>query len=93
MQETGNPKAFLDFGSFVSAIVYFISFMAVIYFSIVIPYRFIQARRGVSVFGEPAPAKTCPSLRPRPVGLWATAPASRMAVGGSPPRLREPDPF
>jgi large-conductance mechanosensitive channel len=42
MQETGNPKAFLDFGSFVSAIVYFISFMALIYFFVVVPYRFIQ---------------------------------------------------
>jgi large conductance mechanosensitive channel len=27
---------------------------------IVVPYRHVQKRRGVSVFGDPAPAKTCP---------------------------------
>jgi large conductance mechanosensitive channel len=50
----------LDFGAFVSAVIYFIIFMAVIYFLIVLPYRAYQARRGVTVFGEPAPTKTCP---------------------------------
>jgi large conductance mechanosensitive channel len=50
----------LDFGAFVSAVIYFIIFMAVIYFLIVLPYRVYQARRGVTVFGEPAPTKTCP---------------------------------
>lgn len=50
----------LNFGAFVSAIVYFIIFMAVIYFAIVVPYRFYMSHRGVSVFGEPAPTKTCP---------------------------------
>jgi large conductance mechanosensitive channel len=58
--QAGNPKTFLDFGSFVSAIVYFIVFMAVLYFLIVLPYKYVQARRGVSVFGDPAPAKSCP---------------------------------
>jgi large conductance mechanosensitive channel len=58
--QAGNPKTFLDFGSFVSTVIYFIVFMAVLYFFIVVPYKFIQARRGVSVFGEPAPAKACP---------------------------------
>jgi large conductance mechanosensitive channel len=56
----GNAKTFLDFGAFVSAIVYFVVFMAVVYFLIVVPYRHIQARRGQTVFGEPAPVKTCP---------------------------------
>jgi large conductance mechanosensitive channel len=50
----------LNFGAFVSAVIYFIIFMAVIYFLIVIPYRAYSARRGRTVFGEPAPAKTCP---------------------------------
>jgi large conductance mechanosensitive channel len=50
----------LDFGAFVSAVIYFIILMAVIYFLIVLPYRAYQARRGVTVFGEPAPTKTCP---------------------------------
>ena len=50
----------LNFGAFVSAIIYFIVFMAVIYFAIVVPYRFYQARRGITVFGDPAPTRDCP---------------------------------
>ncbi len=50
----------VNFGAFVSAIIYFVIFMAVIYFAIVVPYRLYQARRGVTVFGEPGPTKACP---------------------------------
>jgi large conductance mechanosensitive channel len=50
----------LNFGAFVSAVIYFIVFMAVIYFLIVVPYRAYSARRGKTVFGEPAPMKACP---------------------------------
>jgi large conductance mechanosensitive channel len=50
----------VDVGSFISAIVYFIIFVAVVYFAIVVPYRRIQARRGKTVFGEPATTTTCP---------------------------------
>ena len=57
----GNKATYLDLGSFISAIIYFIIFMAVVYFVIVVPYKAIQARRGVVVFGDPAPAKTCPA--------------------------------
>ena len=57
----GNTSTFLNFGSFVSAIVYFVVFMAVVYFVIVLPYKSISARRGVTVFGSPAPVKTCPA--------------------------------
>ena len=56
-----NPKTFLDFGSFISAIIYFVIFMAVVYFVIIVPYKAIQARRGQTVFGDPAPVKTCPA--------------------------------
>jgi large conductance mechanosensitive channel len=55
-----NPKTFMDFGAFISAIIYFIIFIAVVYFLIVVPYRHVQARRGQVVFGDPAPVKTCP---------------------------------
>ncbi|HEU4363262.1 MAG TPA: MscL family protein [Mycobacterium sp.] len=58
----GNEATFLDVGSFISAIIYFIVFMVVVYFAIVVPYKHIQARRGVTVFGEepPEPAtKVC----------------------------------
>lgn len=61
--EAGNPATFLDIGAFISAIIYFIVFMAVVYFAIVLPYKHIQARRGITVFGEqpPEPAtKSCP---------------------------------
>ena len=56
-----NPKTFVDFGSFISAVIYFIIFMAVVYFAIVVPYKGVQARRGQVVFGDPAPVKTCPA--------------------------------
>jgi large conductance mechanosensitive channel len=55
-----NPKTFLDFGAFISAIIYFVIFIAVVYFLIVVPYKAVQARRGQTVFGDPAPVKTCP---------------------------------
>jgi large conductance mechanosensitive channel len=62
----------LNFGTFISAIIYFVIFMAVIYFAIGVPYRFYQARRGVSVFGEPAPTKTCPACLSDDLPLGAT---------------------
>jgi large conductance mechanosensitive channel len=55
-----NPKTFVDFGSFISSIIYFVIFIAVVYFVIVVPYKHVQARRGQAVFGDPSPVKTCP---------------------------------
>jgi large conductance mechanosensitive channel len=57
----GNKATFLNFGAFISAIIYFAIFMGVVYYVIVVPYRTIQARRGVTVFGPAAPVKTCPA--------------------------------
>jgi large conductance mechanosensitive channel len=57
---TGNVATFINLGDLLSVIVYFFIFMAVVYFLLVQPYKGIQARRGVTVFGDPAPAKTCP---------------------------------
>jgi large conductance mechanosensitive channel len=57
----GNAKTFLDIGSFITAIITFIIFMAVIYFLIVTPYKHVQARRGQVVFGDPPAVKTCPA--------------------------------
>jgi large conductance mechanosensitive channel len=56
---SGNPKTLVDFGSFISAVIYFVIFIAVVYFLIVVPYKHVQARRGQVVFGDPAPVKTC----------------------------------
>ncbi|HZT92210.1 MAG TPA: MscL family protein [Gaiellaceae bacterium] len=50
----------VNIGAFIAAVIYFIIFMAVIYFLIVVPYRAYQARRGVTVFGDAPPAQTCP---------------------------------
>jgi large conductance mechanosensitive channel len=58
---TGNKTTFLNIGSFISAIIYFVIFMAVVYFVIVVPYKAVSARRGVTVFGDPPPVKTCPA--------------------------------
>lgn len=57
----GNKATYVDVGAFISAIIYFIVYMAVVYFLIVLPYKYIQAKRGITVFGDPAPAKTCPA--------------------------------
>jgi large conductance mechanosensitive channel len=57
--EAGNKATFVDIGSFISAVVYFFAFMAVVYVAIVVPYRHIQARRGVVVFGEEPATKAC----------------------------------
>ena len=59
--DKGNPKTFLDIGSFLSAAIYFVVFMAVLYYLIVLPYKAVMARQGQTVFGEPAAVKTCPA--------------------------------
>jgi large conductance mechanosensitive channel len=59
--DEGNPKTFLDIGAVLSAIIYFVIFMSVLYFLIVVPYKAVMARRGEVVFGDPAPVKTCPA--------------------------------
>ncbi|OBI50725.1 mechanosensitive ion channel protein MscL [Mycobacterium kyorinense] len=58
--DAGNKATFIDFGAFISAIIYFIVFMAVVYFVIVLPYKHIQKRRGVTVFGDEPATKACP---------------------------------
>jgi len=50
----------LNLGMFISAIVYFVIFMAAVYFVLVVPYRTYMKRRGTPVFGDPDPTKTCP---------------------------------
>ena len=62
----------VDFGSLVSAIIYFIVFVAVVYFAIVVPYRAYQRRRGVAVFTEPPPTKACPACLSDGLPLEAT---------------------
>lgn len=56
----GNLSTFLNFGVLIAAVIYFVIFMAVVYAAIVVPYRRLEARRGISVFGAPPPAQTCP---------------------------------
>jgi large conductance mechanosensitive channel len=51
---------FIALGAFISAIVYFVIFMAVIYFVLVVPYRAYMMKRGTTVFGPPAATKSCP---------------------------------
>ena len=63
---------FVNFGAVIGALIYFAIFMAVIYFVIVVPYRSVQSRRGVTVFGEPAPAQTCPACLSEGLPIGAT---------------------
>jgi large conductance mechanosensitive channel len=62
----------VNIGAFIAAVIYFIIFMAVIYFAIIVPYRASQRRRGVTVFGDPPPAKTCPACLSEDLPVAAT---------------------
>jgi large conductance mechanosensitive channel len=55
----GGDATYLNLGVFISGIIYFIIFMAVVYFLIIIPYKFVMAKRGRSCLAT--------RLRPRPV--------------------------
>jgi large conductance mechanosensitive channel len=57
----GRDGTYLNLGAFISAILYFVIYMAVVYFLIVVPYKYVMARRGRTVFGDPPPTKTCPA--------------------------------
>jgi len=57
----GGTATFLNVGAFISAIIYFIIFMAVVYFLIVMPYKMVMSRAGKVVFGDPPPTKSCPA--------------------------------
>jgi large conductance mechanosensitive channel len=70
---SGNPESpglgwtfhgeFVNLGAFVSGIIYFVIFMAVVYMVLVVPYRRYMAKQGTPVFAAPtppAPTKTCP---------------------------------
>jgi large conductance mechanosensitive channel len=59
----GDAATFLNIGTFISAVIYFVIFMVVVYFVIVLPYQKVSARRGITVFGPPPPLKTCPACR------------------------------
>lgn len=62
----------VDFGSLISAVIYFVIFVAVVYFAIVVPYRAYQQKRGVAVFTEPPPTKACPACLSDGLPLEAT---------------------
>jgi len=62
----------VDLNSLLSAIVYFVVFVAVVYYAIVVPYRAYQQKRGVAVFTEPPPTKACPACLSDGLPLEAT---------------------
>ena len=62
----------VDIGAFVSAIIYFVILVAVVYFAIVVPYRVYQQKRGVAVFTEPPTTKACPACLSDGLPLEAT---------------------
>jgi large conductance mechanosensitive channel len=66
---------FIALGKFISAIIYFMIFMAVVYFVLVVPYRRYMAKQGTPVFGipsPPAPTKTCPECLSSDLPVAAT---------------------
>ncbi len=62
----------IDLGAFIGALIYFVIFMAVVYYLIVVPYRSYMRKRGKSVFGDPAPTKTCPNCKSSDLPVEAT---------------------
>ncbi|MEU6364379.1 MscL family protein [Streptomyces sp. NPDC046931] len=86
----GNKATYLDIGSFISAVIYFIVFMAVVYFLIVVPYKHYSARHGAVVFGEPGPVKTCPACLSE--DLPAAAAKCRYCATEQPPATGMPRP-
>lgn len=70
--KSGNKTTFWDLGTFISAAIYFLIFMAVVYFLIVVPYKHIMARQGKTVFGDPAPTATCPACLSDDLPIGAT---------------------
>jgi large conductance mechanosensitive channel len=63
---------FVDVGAFLADVIYFVIFVAVIYFALVVPYRAYMAKRGVAVFGDPDPTDTCPRCLSNDLPLGAT---------------------
>jgi large conductance mechanosensitive channel len=66
---------FINLGVFISAVIYFVIYMAVIYFALVVPYRTYMARQGTTVFGAPdapPPLKSCPECRSSDLPAAAT---------------------
>lgn len=66
---------FVNVGALISAIIYFVIFMAVIYFTLVVPYRAYMAKLGKKVFSAPeaaAPTKTCPECLSADLPVAAT---------------------
>ena len=62
----------VNIGAFIAAVIYFVIFVAVVYFAIVVPYRAYQRKRGVAVFTEPEPTKACPACLSDGLPLAAT---------------------
>jgi large conductance mechanosensitive channel len=62
----------LDLGAFIGALIYFIVFMAVVYFLIVVPYRAYMRKRGRDVFTDPQPEKGCPYCQSVDLPIAAT---------------------
>ena len=69
----------MDIGAFISAVIYFVIFMAVVDFLIVVPYKHIQARRGQVVFGDPASGRGCGSVEGMTFRLSGDVPGGHAA--------------
>ena len=62
----------INLGAFIGALIYFAIFMAVVYYVLVVPYRAYMRKRGQTVFGPPAPTKTCPYCQSTDLPVEAT---------------------
>src|SRR5215475_11390291 len=83
----GKRSTFLNFGSLISSLIYFLVFMLVVYYVIVVPYRRAQARRGVTVFGLPGLPVQRPAGQGRQVQVLRHGAAfdRRGLIAASPP--------
>ncbi|HXT90877.1 MAG TPA: MscL family protein [Trebonia sp.] len=62
----------INLGVFIGALIYFIIFVAVVYYLIVVPYRAYMRKRGKTVFGDPPSTKTCPYCKAGDLPVEAT---------------------
>ena len=59
---SGNPKTFVDIGAFISAVIYFVIFMAMIYFLIVVPYKHSPGAARASGIRRPGAGQDVPGV-------------------------------
>jgi large conductance mechanosensitive channel len=62
----------VNVGAVISAAIYFVVFLAIVYLFLVVPYRAYMSKRGSTVFGTPPVTKPCPKCLSSDLPVAAT---------------------